>query len=356
MESSPLEALRQGWFESAADTLQPLGDGHINDTYLAQRSGSTDALATDQYVLQRVSERVFVSPETVMSNVSRVLEHCAGSELPLPELITTRLGRGYWVDEDGSVWRLWRFRPGTRVLNAPLSADDIQLAGWAFGRFQRLMNNLPPPSLAPVIDGFLDLRHYLWMFEQTLSGTRHEGCGPEVDFVAATQEVLRDQLMPGRDYIHGDCKLDNLLFDAARSRLDCVIDLDTVMLGHWAWDFGDLVRSISTTAGAFDPELVIAAARGFCAGRGNTGPVGEQQSRQSDESAEGVLEALLAAPGYVTFMLAVRFLMDHLRGDQYFKVAQRGENLIRARTQIALYRNFAQHLPQLKDRLSASIR
>ena len=36
-------------------------------------------------------------------------------------------------------------------------------------------------------------------------------------------------------------------------------------------------------------------------------------------------------------MLSVRFLDDHLRGDRYFRVSQRGENLARSKSQFQQY-------------------
>ena len=46
-------------------------------------------------------------------------------------------------------------------------------------------------------------------------------------------------------------------------------------------------------------------------------------------------------------MLGVRFLTDHLSGDQYFRVTQRGENLLRAREQFELFENFEAEQAQM---------
>ena len=72
---------------------------------------------------------------------------------------------------------------------------------------------------------------------------------------------------------HNDTKLDNVLFDAATRRALCLIDLDTVMPGYLAYDFGDLVRSCLCTVAedARDPstgvelrfELFEPLARGY---------------------------------------------------------------------------------------------
>ena len=47
-----------------------------------------------------------------------------------------------------------------------------------------------------------------------------------------------------------------------------------------------------------------------------------------------------AAPAYMSFMLAVRFLTDHLENDVYFKVTRHGDNLARAGSQLDLAKRF----------------
>ncbi|MBP1576512.1 MAG: hypothetical protein J6A68_03155, partial [Oscillospiraceae bacterium] len=47
-----------------------------------------------------------------------------------------------------------------------------------------------------------------------------------------------------------------------------------------------------------------------------------------------------------------RFLKDYLDGDLYFKTAYRGQNLVRARAQIALARKMEEKMPQMEEILS----
>jgi hypothetical protein len=87
-----------------------------------------------------------------------------------------------------------------------------------------------------------------------------------------------------------------------------------------------------------DPALFMLAVQGFAQGKGEGLP----------------LEDLLAAPCYVSFMLGVRFLTDHLSGDVYFKVSNPGENLLRARQQFAIVAALEQQLHPL-NRLCAEL-
>ena len=61
-----------------------------------------------------------------------------------------------------------------------------------------------------------------------------------------------------RVFIHGDCKINNVLFENDRDQAKAVLDLDTVGLGHWAWDFGDLVRSVAFSHGAIELYQFVA--------------------------------------------------------------------------------------------------
>lgn len=311
--------------------LAPLGDGHINHTLLAELGDGR------RYVLQRINRAVFAHPERVMNNLQRVHEHLAGRAADLtPALIPTATGEAAWIDAAGEWWRLWMFIPDGRSLNRTRDTEICRAAGQAFGRFQQLLADLPGPMLEPTIPGFLELAGYLAEFDRLAARVPgaerviHQACR-EDGFVDA-HRTFADRLPPGQDVIHADCKLNNLLFDRQEPVVRAIVDLDTVMNGHWAWDFGDLARSIllgaqwHEEAGPGAPLTLFAVlCAGFAAGSG--------RSLEPDPLAE--------APGYVAFMLGVRFLNDHLAGDRYFQVSRRGENLRRAREQFDLVRKLS---------------
>jgi Ser/Thr protein kinase RdoA (MazF antagonist) len=131
---------------------------------------------------------------------------------------------------------------------------------------------------------------------------------------------------------HNDTKLNNLLFDASTRRALCAIDLDTVMPGFLAYDFGDLVRTAACT-GAEDArdvsqlalrlDYVEALAKGYLSELGGVITPGERRSL-----ARGAL--------WIVLELGMRFLTDHLAGDVYFKIHHPDHNLDRARAQFAL--------------------
>ena len=91
-------------------SLQPFGNGNINDTFLAiYRNTFTES----QVILQRVNSKVFVRPEVIMRNMHAVCKHChekldadarAGLDdrvWQMPRIIKAKDSGDYVVDENG---------------------------------------------------------------------------------------------------------------------------------------------------------------------------------------------------------------------------------------------------------------
>ena len=288
-------ALAEGWGVRAI--VSPLGSGRINDSYLAQG-------AEDRWVLQRINRFVFRRPDVLMDNVARVSVHL-NSKHPgwTPTLIPTRDGASH-VHLDSGVWRLWSHVGGRSL--AKLDNDrQAEAAGRAVGQTHRWLQDLPGPRLDAAIPGHLQLDRCLAAFD---AGPDAE---PELmDFIDARRH-LAERFRERNGTIHGDGHLDNLMF-GEDGNVVAVLDLDTVMWGHWAWDFGDLVRSV--LGGQALPTRFAAAARGYL------GAANVQAS----------VDDLVMAPRCITFMIGLRYLTDHLDGDRYFKVGAHGENRQRA--------------------------
>lgn len=319
--------LLEAW-DCTGEVVRPIGDGHINDTYRVD----------DAYILQCINARVFPNPAAVVRNQHKVCEHEGGKMLIAP--LPTRAGEDFVLDAQGDTWRLMPYVRGRSFALLPDAL--LEPAGDAFGRFIATFRSFREP-LDVVIAGFHDLSHYLERYDAVAAGAPLE--------MREVVDVLRDgfRVPVVSGVIHGDCKINNLIFHGEQDRVVAIVDLDTVMRGDAAWDFGDLVRSVC--AGTDETSAVAetsmtrlsAVSRGFLGGLG-----------------EGVDDAqrFAEAPARMSFMLAVRFLTDHLEGDVYFKVAERGDNLARARTQFALAQQFlAPHvLGAMREQLEADPR
>lgn len=316
-------ALEFAAYWTAVPRLEPLGDGHIHDTFLLS---GVDLSAP--IVLQRVNEVVFQDGELVMSQTTRLLDHWhKQDEYAVAQLVPTLSGEAY-LQMPGNLWRAWQYLADGRVVDPLRNPAQAFAAGRAFGRFQNCMDELPGPALLETIPGFLLLSHYLLAYDEVADVAPL----PERRLIDE-QRYLAEQLVARNAHIHGDCKINNLLFDTSADSVLAIIDFDTAMYGHWAWDFGDLMRSVWLSLGGCDVEYYEACLAGFASA----------QLRVNPHEAQ-------LAPLYVCLMLGIRFLTDHLTGDTYFRVSEPGENLIRAQQQFRLLEDCLAQQALLRER------
>jgi len=310
--------------------------GHINASYVVTARGARDRPV--RFFLQRLNRHVFPDLAALMDNVARVTRHVGG---PL-RLVPTREGLTCAQDDQGEVWRLYDFIDRA-VTRETAGAADAERAAGAFGAFQRALADLPGPRLHETIPHFHDTPRRLEAFEcavQRDSVGRAVSAREEIAQVRSRRDLAAvlvkaaaagGGVVPER-VVHNDAKLANVLFDAASGDALCVVDLDTVMPGLALFDFGDLVRSMATRAAEderdtsrvrLEPELFESIARGYLTA-----------TRELLTPAER--ELLVPAAQVIVFEQAVRFLIDHLEGDRYYRIARPGHNLDRCRTQLAL--------------------
>jgi Ser/Thr protein kinase RdoA (MazF antagonist) len=323
------------------------GSGHIHDTFVAtwQHAGRRS-----RYVHQRLNTRVFRDPEGVMRNLERVTGHVRASlaranvrdlERRCLSLVPAREGGSACRDDQGRVWRTFRYVEGARTHDAPEGPSAAFEAARAFADFAGRLDDLDPRELAVTIPRFHDLAS---RFADLAAARRADAlgraahAGRELELASHGFERLRAALeregaaaLPRRT-VHNDCKINNVLVDVATGEALCVIDLDTVMEGSVLFDFGDLVRTaacpsaedeVDLAAVRFDLGLFEALARGYLSG--GAGFLGEAE-----------VAALPLAGSTLALENAIRFLTDHLEGDVYFRIHRPGHNLDRARAQLRL--------------------
>jgi Ser/Thr protein kinase RdoA (MazF antagonist) len=326
-----------GEFQSAT----PYGSGHINDTF---RVTMQNASVATPFILQRINTGIFRNPIGLMENIQRVTTHLASRVAELPDrerrvltLIPARDGQAWHVDADGSYWRAYAFIERARSYDSVERPEQALQAAKAFGHFQRLLVDLPLPRLQDTIPDFHHTPKRFAALERAIAAdtaNRAALAGPEIEFAlsrASIASALLDAGLPER-VTHNDTKFNNVLLDDTTGEGICVIDLDTVMPGLAAYDFGDMVRTTTCTAQEDERDLrkvtmqfpmFEALVRGYLASAGDFLTKAEKQ--------------FLAFSGkLITFEIGIRFLTDFLSGDIYFKVHREGQNLDRCRTQFKL--------------------
>ncbi len=337
-----------GEFASA----EPYGNGHTNDTYCAvfDRAGTQV-----RYILQRINQGVFRNPAALMENIYRVTSHLVGKLSGQPDsirraltLIPARDGKPHLSDGQGNYWRMYPFVEQARTYEAVESAQQAFEAAKAFGRFQKLLSDLPAPRLHDTIPDFHHTPKRFAALERAIDrdvANRARLAKAEIEFALrhkAMTGVLLDASLPER-VTHNDTKLNNVMLDDATGEGVCVIDLDTVMPGLALYDFGDMVRT--TTSPAPEDERDLSKVK-------MQFPMFEALARGYLTSAADSLtraeKLLLAFSGkLITFEIGLRFLTDFLAGDTYFKVRRENHNLDRCRTQFKLVESIAQQEEQM---------
>jgi N-acetylhexosamine 1-kinase len=317
--------------------------GHINQTwFVTTDSGS-------RYVLQRINPHVFADPAAIAANTARVIA-CIARALPglVPPFVAARDGAASVQADDGT-YRVLGWVAG-RSLTALESAPQAAAAGAAFGAFQRALGGYDAARHHVPIEGFHSLEKQLDCLAALLAGptnVRMARARDEIALAERQRDTLGNVPRGPLGMIHGDTKVSNLIYAADADTVVAVVDLDTVMWGRRSWDFGDLVRSAAALGGEDDPNVDFSVDRFRALAAGFV--------RGADELVDQELRAaLVTAPAYMTYMLALRFLIDYLDGDRYFRVAHPEHNLERARSQLRLLAAMQRARGQL-DRIVARV-
>ena len=331
--------------------VRPLGEGFINDTYVVTTDGPL------RYILQRKNKAVFPDVPAMMDNIAAVTGHIKKKVAdPLRETLTVIPaldGKLYHLDSEGEYWAVCIFIEDTVTYEMASTPEMARQGGVGIGRFQSLLADFDRP-LAEVIKGFHNIR---WRFTQWDGSLKVDRAGrsaevaQEIAFVEERRsqmlsfwKMVEDGVLPLR-VTHNDTKLSNILFDSRSGEVLCAIDLDTVMNSTSLNDVGDAIRSYANATVEDDSDYGKVALRldmyeaymdGYLSQRSATLVAAEK-------------EWMAFAPLYITYEQVLRFLMDYIDGDTYYKVRYPEHNLVRTRSQMALLQSMEANYGTMQD-------
>lgn len=341
------EALKAYAWNGRVEDVRRYGSGHINDTY-AVTTRSLQGV-TFRYILQRINRSIFRRPEAVMENILKVTTFLKGRIAenggdPNRETLTvcrSLKGVPYFVDGQGGFWRAFFFIEDTVCLQSVENPQQFFESARSFGNFMRLLGDYPAETLHETIPDFHNTpKRYQNLMKAVEADTegRVASVEKELAFIRERERIcthLTDLLEKGElplRVTHNDTKLNNILLDVVTGQGICVIDLDTIMPGLAAYDFGDSIRFGAATALEdepdytkmhFDEKLYQTYLEGYLQGAG-------------DVLTKQEIESLPWGAVLMTFECGMRFLTDYLEGDHYFKISRPEHNLDRTRTQMKL--------------------
>ncbi len=335
-------------------SCSPLGNGHINDTYLII---SKDGDILKKYVLQRINNYVFKEVDKLMHNAYAVSKHIydglvAKGISPKNRCLNyldTKLGSKY-TRHKGKYYRAYEYIDDVVSIQVVKDKKNYYQSAVAFGRFQKQMNDFEASGLYDTIPDFHNTRvrynNLLKAIDEDLAGRKSKVQGIIDEYIAYEKYVdiitngMEDGSIPIR-VTHNDTKINNVLLDKETYKGVCVIDLDTVMRGSMLFDFGDAIRSgvSSSDEDEGNSKLVICRVDFFKA-------YAEGYLSKVKDIATEAEVALFAISGLImTIECGMRFITDYLEGDKYFKVNDSEHNLRRAITHLALAKSIEDTLP-----------
>jgi Ser/Thr protein kinase RdoA (MazF antagonist) len=343
---SPLFIAEQFALQAKITEVKAFGSGNINDTFLV----AIDTPTEPYFVLQRINTRVFRQPQLVMQNMRTLTEHACqklqnmtlNRRWQVPRVLLTKDGFDHYIDAEGSFWRAISYIQNSQSFDTIRNIQHAREVGYALGMFHNLIGDLPPANLADTLPGFHITPAYLQQYEQILSLHTDTNISAEIKhclkFVSDRTKwahVLENAQAEGKlplRLIHGDPKINNVMFDTSTQQAVSIIDLDTAKPGLVHYDIGDCLRSGCNPAGEeiedwesvyFDTNLSQGILQGYLA---------IAKSFLTDNDYLYIYDAIRL----IAFELGLRFFSDYLAGNVYFKVKHPEHNLVRALVQFKL--------------------
>jgi Ser/Thr protein kinase RdoA (MazF antagonist) len=324
-------------------SFNTFGAGLIHGTYLIESGDS-------KYILQEFNTVVFQYPERITHNQRQVKSQGDESQLPftlpLPILNSAQKLITEW---DGKLFRLFEFVSG-QTIQQITNLNQAYLAAKAYGDFANWGKIVDTDKLQECIPDFHRLDFRFAKLQEV--GAGKESVSQEdqevLDFYLGQKVLIKDYeklqtVLPHR-LTHNDTKINNLIFSDDLSKVEALVDLDTLMPGYLMYDFGDLVRTIacseSETSQLWD-QIKIEV------------PVFEQLLKGYWEGVKNLSTAvettsLLVGGEVMTCLMGLRFMTDYLQGNIYYKVEYPEQNFHRAKNQMLLLKSLQEARPELE--------
>jgi hypothetical protein len=341
--------------EGTIDRIEALGEGFINDTFIIY----TKEELTPNYLLQRKNKRIFTNVPAMMENIQKVCSHIREKVIakngdPMREAMTivpASDGKLYFQDDEGEFWAVCVFIRDTITYQSAKTPELAFQGGKGIGMFQSMVSDLNEP-LTDILPGFHNIRFRFNQWDSVLAKDpvgRKAKLTEEISWIESRREemlnfwkLVENGEIPTR-VTHNDTKITNILFDLNGDVL-CVIDLDTVLNSTCLNDFGDAMRSYTNT-GQEDDENLDAVSCDLSIFEGFTKGYLSQTIGFLNEKE---LEYLAFSAKYITYEQVLRFLMDYIDGDNYYKIKSPEHNHQRTLAQYKLLTSMEEQYDEMR--------
>ena len=278
-------------------SVKPLGEGHINDSYLIQTTES-------RLVSQRIGKGMDI--DILEHNFEMYAEACRKADFSFPEWIKNSEGKYISTDEKGDHWRTYPYIQGD-ILEPPLGMEQLYAVGQGLARLHTLLQTFPekPKAVYPMLH---DLNYYYYEYIHVLSGygLLDERRDKELEEkIYSKIDKYRNLELDRTAVVHGDAKLANILFRSGR--VYAFIDLDTIMQGSLMEDMADCIRSCCMKDGKLDYSACKTLMEGYL-------------SRAPGLISNEDMNKLRDVINKICFELGLRYYTDSISEIKKFKV------------------------------------
>ena len=323
-----------------ASTIEPFGNGRINDTFLVTtKSGG-------RYVLQKLNP---IFAPAVLNDIEAITHKMKESGLHTTELIQTKSGE-LGIILDAACWRMLSFIPG-RTVEEGVTEDEARSAMGLIGNFHHTFAQ-HEYQFRHIREGFHDTQKIMEGLGKTIEefrGTKKGEVLVEVGGTILGEYDSREHAwahLPKR-IIHGDLKLNNIRFANDSSHAIAFLDLDTLGRHSVVIDIADAARSWCNRADEGDVKQArfdLDIFRAMMIGYTKTAGFLSKEERV----------AIPGATAQIALELSARFAVDAYR-ESYFKLDHKRypdlftQNFAKARAQFALYRDIERKLSDITE-------
>lgn len=328
------EVLKFYFPDSLKFHLEKKGEGAINLTYKVTVMGEDEKR---EYILQRMAP--IFSP-LLMEDIEAVTLHLTSKGLKTQRVVKTKENKNY-VRGEKSWWRLLWCVPG-RIFSEVLAAEQAKEAAAFAGRFQEALFDCEHEFKHEIAGYHYHTEKVMEKFREVLQ--KNEGTEKYTKLEISALEILSSferltplPSLPAR-VIHGDLKINNVLFDEKGEKAIALIDLDTLMRGNIAIEMGDALRSWCMPGGEDAPEVRFSREvyEVALAGYFSTAPFLTKEEKKSIPLGVKIITLDLAARFITDAFEESYFALDSAKYPSLFEQCKkRGEN------QLAFFKEFS---------------
>ena len=324
-----------------------ISNGLINQTWRIRNS-------QNDFILQRINDTIFKNPDAIANNLcilADFLSHKYPDYLFIAPLKTKNMEEMVFLPE--GYFRLFPFVKTSHTIHAAQMPGQAYEAAKQFGKFTHLLSHFPIEKLAITLPDFHNLSLRYEQFVKALKEGNNIRIRQSQDlilFIKQNKNIVEtyEGILHNPEFklrvTHHDTKISNVLFNEEDKGL-CVIDLDTVMPGHFISDAGDMIRTYLSPVSEEEKDFskieirenyFVSIFKGY-------------MSEMSEELTDEEKDHFIYAGKFMIYMQAIRFLTDHLNNDIYYGAKYENQNFVRAGNQSTLLKRLIENEKKLMD-------